>query len=146
LTRRGKRVGVSVQETCNLKLETCNIRRPMTTEEFETLVMEAVKELPEFFRRKMENVVVLTAEAPKPAQERKFGKNLLGLYEGIPISQRGAYYSGAMPDKITIFKKNIEAACPGEKEIKTEVKHVVMHEIAHHFGMDDDELKEKGLY
>mgnify|MGYP001574221410 CR=1 FL=1 len=118
----------------------------MTTAEFEKLVMRAIKELPEFFKRKMENMVVLVAETPEPAQERKFGKNLLGLYEGIPLLKRGAYYSGAMPDKITIFKKNIEAVCSGEKEIKKEVKHVVMHEIAHHFGIDDDELRQKGLY
>ena len=117
----------------------------MTSEEFEKLVAKAIKGLPKFFKSKMQNVVVVIAEAPDRAQARRFG-NLLGLYEGIPLLDRTSHYSGAMPDKITIFKKNIEELCSGAEEIEAEVRHVVMHEIAHHFGIDDDELKKKGLY
>jgi predicted Zn-dependent protease with MMP-like domain len=118
----------------------------MTPKEFEKLADKAVKGLPEFFRNKMQNVVVLVAGSPGLARERRFGRGLLGLYEGVPILDRGAYYSGAMPDKITIFQKNIEAQCSGREEIEQEVRHVVMHEIAHHFGITDEELRKKGLY
>jgi predicted Zn-dependent protease with MMP-like domain len=93
----------------------------------------------------MRNVVVVVAEAPERAQARRFG-NLLGLYEGIPLLDRTSHYSGAMPDKITIFKKNIEERCSTAEELEKEVQHVVMHEIAHHFGITDEELRQKGLY
>ena len=117
----------------------------MTLPEFEKLTAKAIKGLPEFFRSKMQNVVVVVAEAPGRAQARRFG-NLLGLYEGIPLLDRTSGYSGAMPDKITIFKNNIEERCSGAEEIEAEVRHVVMHEIAHHFGITDEELRQKGLY
>ena len=118
----------------------------MTSEEFEKLADKAVRGLPKFFKDKMQNVVVIVADSPDGAQERRFGRGLLGLYEGIPLLDRGTYYSGAMPDKITIFRKNIEANCSGGKEIAEQVRNVVMHEIAHHFGITDEELRKKGLY
>lgn len=118
----------------------------MTLEEFEKLAEKAVRGLPKFFQSKMQNVVLVAAEAPDRAQVRRFGHNLLGLYEGVPLLDRTAHYSGAMPDKITIFRKNIEAVCSGAEEIEKEVRHVVMHEIAHHFGITDEELRKEGLY
>ena len=118
----------------------------MTIEDFEKHTAAAIRRLPKFFRDKMQNVVVLVADAPGAAQARRFKGDLLGLYEGIPLPDRTAYYSGAMPDKITLFKKNIEARCSGAAQVEKEIRHVVMHEIAHHFGMDDAELLRKGLY
>ena len=118
----------------------------MTQEEFERLTAKAIRRLPKFFRDRMENVVVLVADSPGASREKRFGKNLLGLYEGISLLNRTAYYSGAMPDKITLFKNNIEAARGTPEEIQKEIQHVVMHEIAHHFGITDDELRQKGLY
>lgn len=118
----------------------------MTLEEFEQHTARAIRRLPKFFRDKMQNVVVLVAEIPTSAQQRRFRGGLLGLYEGISLLDRTAFYSGAMPDKITLFKANIEARCAGRTEIEKEIRHVVMHEIAHHFGMDDEELLRKGLY
>ena len=118
----------------------------MTLPEFEKLAEKAIKRLPGSFRSKMQNIVVVVAEAPGRSQVRRFGRNLLGLYEGIPLLDRTAYYSGAMPDKITIFKKNIEERCSTPGELEKEVRHVVMHEIAHHFGIDDERLKKEGLY
>lgn len=113
---------------------------------FEKIVEEAVKELPYYFKQKLENVAVIVRSAPGKEHKKRFGKNLLGLYEGIPLSNRGRSYSGVMPDKITIFQKNIEAVCSDKEEIKKEIRHVVMHELAHHFGIDDERLKRKGLY
>lgn len=118
----------------------------MTLEEFEKHTARAIRRLPKFFRDKMQNVVVLVAAVPRAAQERRFKGGLLGLYEGVPLLDRTAHYSGAMPDKITLFKDNIEARCPGAEELEKEILHVVMHEIAHHFGITDKELIEKGLY
>lgn len=118
----------------------------MTPEEFEKLADKAVKGLPEFFKGKMRNVVVIVAASPGRAQARRFGRGLLGLYEGVPLLDRGTEYSGVMPDKITIFQKNIEAVCSGPEEVEREVRDVVMHEIAHHFGITDEELRNKGLY
>ena len=118
----------------------------MTNAEFEKITAQSVKELPEFFKNKMDNVVVIVSETPSKSMERKMGRGLLGLYEGVPLSERGYDYSGFMPDKITLFKKNIETICSNEEEVKKKILHVVMHEIAHHFGITDEELREQGIY
>ena len=118
----------------------------MTPEEFEKLAVKAIKGLPKFFKEKMRNIVLVTGDRPTAAQERAFGGGLLGLYEGVPLLERGTGYSGAMPDKITLFQRNIERCCSTAGEVEEEVRDVVMHEIAHHFGTTDEELKEKGLY
>lgn len=110
------------------------------------MVAETIKGLPPFFREKMLNIVVIVRARPTLAQEKKYGKGLLGLYEGVPIADRGQDYSGAMPDKITIFKDSIETTFHKPEKIREELRHVVMHEIAHHFGISDAELKAKGIY
>ena len=118
----------------------------MTIDEFERATAAAIRALPAFFRERMVNIVVTVRARPAAAQTKKFRGGLLGLYEGVPQLNRGHFYSGAMPDKITLFKDNIEAACADGRDIKKEIRSVVMHEIAHHFGMTDKELIEKGLY
>lgn len=118
----------------------------MTLAEFEKETAAAIKALPAFFRERLENVAVLVRARPSAAQVKHFGGGLLGLYEGVPHLDRGQSYSGAMPDKITLFKVNIESARGEGGNLKREIRDVLMHEIAHHFGMDDEELLEKGLY
>ncbi|HCE98613.1 MAG: hypothetical protein A2X34_08645 [Elusimicrobia bacterium GWC2_51_8] len=118
----------------------------MTTEEFERAAAVAIRALPAFFKERMVNVAVIVRARPTEAQLRKLGGGLLGLYEGVPLLDRGHSYSGAMPDKITLFKDNIEAVCRDGRDIKSEIRDVVMHETAHHFGITDKELREKGLY
>ena len=118
----------------------------MTLEEFESLTAKALRRLPKEFRSRLDNVIITVKADPDTEQTRKLGKGLLGLYEGVPLSERGSFYSGAMPDKITLFKNNIEALGAEEGDIAARIRHTVMHEIAHHFGMDDEELIEKGLY
>lgn len=118
----------------------------MTIDEFEKLTARAVRSLPREFRARLDNVIVIVKAAPSKGQAARFGRGLLGLYEGVPLSDRGASYSGVMPDKITLFKKNIESLCRNERETGLKIRHTLMHEIAHHFGMGDDELLEKGLY
>jgi predicted Zn-dependent protease with MMP-like domain len=112
-------------------------------ERFEILVVEAVNGLPQELRELMENVDIVVQDVPDRSQRKAaHGKGLLlGLYEGIPLTERGGGYSLAMPDKITIFQAAIESICSTDAEIGHQVRKTVQHEIAHHFGMDDPTLE-----
>ena len=118
----------------------------MDREKFEELVARAVEELPEEFRERLENIDVVVEDVPSRSQLKGVGRGntLLGLYEGVPLTQRHSSYGLVPPDKITIFQKTIEAECSGkyESEIKAEIQKVVRHEIAHHFGIGDARLQE----
>jgi predicted Zn-dependent protease with MMP-like domain len=120
----------------------------MENEKFEKLVIKAVGSLPEEFRERMENIDVVVADEPTFRQlskiERKRGETLLGLYEGVPLTERSHSYGFVVPDMITIFQRPIEEMCKNDSEIITEVQRVVLHEIAHHFGISDDRLRELG--
>ena len=113
-------------------------------EKFEELVANALKAIPKFFRKKMENVeIVIEDYAPPYVQQRLkiHPYALFGLYQGIPLRKRGSWYGNVLPDKITIFKRPIEQYCKSEDEIKELVKKVVMHEIGHYFGLSEAELR-----
>ena len=120
----------------------------MELERFEEIVKRAVDNLPEEFREYMDNVDVLVEEYPTSAQMRKAnvssGSILLGLYEGIPRTRRSSAYGMVLPDKITIFRRAIESKCRNDDEIAAEIERVVKHEVAHHFGIDDERLHELG--
>ncbi|MDD5339401.1 MAG: metallopeptidase family protein [Dehalococcoidales bacterium] len=122
----------------------------MQTELFEQLVAEAIESLPQQIQDSLENIDIVVADEPTPEQlghrDLERGETLLGLYEGIPLTQRTFGYSGVMPDKITIFQKPIEKISRNNARLITEIQHVVKHEIAHHFGIDDDRLEEMGRY
>jgi predicted Zn-dependent protease with MMP-like domain len=122
----------------------------MDREKFEDLVDKAVKSLPKEFLDHLDNIDVLVTDLPAVNQLRrsnlKPNQILLGLYEGIPQTRRSSNYGMVLPDKITIFQKNIEAKCRNEEEIMAEIEHVVKHEIAHHFGISDYRLREIGKY
>jgi predicted Zn-dependent protease with MMP-like domain len=107
----------------------------MTKEEFEKIVKDAFDDLPKYFRKKLENIEIVVEDMPIGQ------KSLLGLYQGVPLKHRGVWYGNVMPDKITIFKQNIERLCRNEEEIRTLVTDVLIHEIGHYFGFDDDELQ-----
>ena len=110
---------------------------PVDLERFEQLVGDALDSLPDSLGRAMQNVaVVIEAEAP-PGR-------LLGLYEGVPLTERGNSYSGVMPDRITIFMRTICAASRNEAEVVETVRRTVIHEVAHHFGIDDGRLHDLG--
>ncbi len=126
-------------------------RRRFTREEFDTLVEEALESLPPALRERISNVVIVTENAPSPALLRRQGvprgDTLLGLYEGIPLTQRTSHYGNVVPDKITLFKAPIEAAAGYQADrIREQVRRTVIHELAHHFGIDDDRLEELGAY
>ncbi len=119
----------------------------MTKDFFEELVVEALENLPKEFADKLSNVDVVIEDEPTPLQHRKMNlrpnMTLFGLYEGIPQLRRGGNYGVGMviPDKITIFQKPIEAWSRSDEEIKERVRRTVLHEIGHHFGLSDLELK-----
>ncbi|MCK9446028.1 metallopeptidase family protein [bacterium] len=117
----------------------------MDIERFEKLVEEGIKDIPQKFLDKLDNVGIVVEENPTPEQLKKLKirKNyfLFGLYEGIPKTKRWGY-SDVLPDKITIFKNHIEQSAQSEEEIKKLVKETVWHEIAHHFGMNEKEVRE----
>ena len=109
--------------------------------DFEQLVSDALDELPDDVRDLMTNVAVTVEDEPPP------GQNLLGLYEGIPWGRRGPYYSGALPDKITIYRGPIERMTGRNPELlRRQVRRTVLHEIAHHFGISDERLVELDRY
>ena len=116
----------------------------MNCKEFEKTVKEGIKAIPKRFLEKLNNVSLCIEEEPTPYQLQKLRtrKNplILGLYEGVPQTKR-LYYGQVLPDKITIFKKPIEEVARSEEEIKEIVKNTVWHEIAHHFGMDEREVR-----
>jgi len=120
----------------------------MDTQRFEELVAKAVDELPAEISEYLDNVDIVVEDLPTPGQLRKSrtgrGYTLLGLYEGVPHTSRGSHYGMVVPDKITIFRKSIEAQCRNDNEIVREIGQVVRHEIAHHFGISDARLKEFG--
>ncbi len=121
----------------------------MDSQRFERLVGEAIEKLPEAFRERLENIDIVVADKPtrdqlKELRDKK--ETLLGLYEGVPLTERTHDYGFVTPDKITVFQRPIEAMCRNDTQIIAEIQHVVRHEIAHHFGISDDRLEELGRY
>ena len=104
---------------------------------FEDMVVTALDGLPEDLGRLMRNVAVIVEHDPGPP-------GLLGLYEGIPLTSRTSDYAGVLPDRITIYRREICRICRTEQEVADQVRRTVVHEIAHHFGIDDDRLHELG--
>jgi predicted Zn-dependent protease with MMP-like domain len=125
---------------------------PVTRERFEELVQEALDSIPDALWNSIENLVVTVEEWPARSQLESMGvepgRTLLGLYEGVPLTGRSRHYGLVAPDKITIFRGPILRVCPpgDEAAIRAQVRRTVLHEVAHHFGIDDDRLHEIGAY
>ena len=122
----------------------------MNHREFEIVVAEALDGLPDFIQEKMTNVEVLIE--PWPSQQALAragvprGHTLLGLYYGIPLTERTHNYAIVAPDTITLYQHPIEQAAGDPENVPHQVRHVVIHEVAHHFGISDDRLRELGAY
>ncbi|MCU1689895.1 MAG: hypothetical protein JWN20_1823 [Jatrophihabitantaceae bacterium] len=110
----------------------------MTEAQFEVLVADALDEVPERLMAMLDNVVILIEDAD-PSEP-----TLLGVYDGIALSERLSDYSFALPDRIVIYRTPLLELCDDEDELRDEVTITVVHEIAHHFGIDDDALHELG--
>ena len=109
----------------------------MSRERFEELVRDALDQVPDQLLAMMDNVVVLVEDDSEDGQ-------LLGLYEGHALTERGWHYGGVLPDRIMIYRHPILRICDSEEDVVEEVAITVVHEIAHHFGIDDDRLHELG--
>jgi predicted Zn-dependent protease with MMP-like domain len=110
----------------------------MPDERFDELVSEALDGIPPKLTAAMDNVVVLVEE------QHPEDPHLLGLYEGVALTERTTSYGGWLPDRITIFRAPILALCSTDDEVVEEITITVVHEIAHHFGIDDDRLHDLG--
>jgi len=114
---------------------------------FEVLVGEALDELPPELMKAISNVQVVVQDLPGPeAAGVRIAPSsiLLGLYTGIPLTQRGMGYAGVLPDRITIYQENIERVAGSPEAIRAQVRQTVIHEFAHHFGISDERLSELG--
>jgi predicted Zn-dependent protease with MMP-like domain len=110
----------------------------VTREHFEELVVDALNSLPPELGDAMENVAVVV-------EDRAARGTLFGLYEGVPLTRRGpSSYSGVMPDRITLYQETICGVCCSEAEVVAQVRKTVVHEVAHHFGINDPRLDELG--
>jgi len=104
---------------------------------FEEMVVTALDGLPAELGRLMRNVAVTVQHQPGPP-------GLLGLYQGVPLTSRTSQYAGVLPDQITIYRLAICAICRTEQQVADQVRRTVIHEVAHHFGIDDRRLTELG--
>ena len=123
----------------------------MERERFIELVQQALDKLPDQFRSRMDNVVVLVEDLPPEQQARERTlrprslrprKLLLGVFHGVPATQKSVFNIPAGPDTIVLYQKNIETVCSTEEEIREQVRLTVMHEIGHFFGMTEDQLRD----
>jgi predicted Zn-dependent protease with MMP-like domain len=113
----------------------------MTAAEFEAWAAEALESLPPELAGAMSNVAIVIEDEPPP------GLPLLGLYQGIPLTRRTSGYGGALPDKITLYRGPLERAYGRDREeLRAQVRRVVLHEVAHHFGIGDERLQELDRY
>ena len=116
----------------------------MTDEDFDALITKAMNELPQKYIKGLNNVAIIMADEPTPEQRDKMkldGQHLLlGLYEGIPLTQRGSNYNLVLPDKITLFKNSVLTVTHNETELYEQIKRTLWHEIAHYYGLDHDRI------
>jgi predicted Zn-dependent protease with MMP-like domain len=117
----------------------------LSLEEFNQVVTEVIGSLPKEFRDSIDNVEVVVADYPSRSMMRRVprGRMLLGLYQGVPQRQRGAWYGmrPVMPDRITLFKKNIESICSSREAVYHRIRKTLLHEIGHHFSLSDKDLR-----
>jgi predicted Zn-dependent protease with MMP-like domain len=115
-------------------------RLSLSDDEFQDAVGDALDQIPDELTRLISNVAVLVEDEPPPDEP-----DLLGIYEGTPLTERDGWWdAGSLPDRITIFKGPLERMCVDRDDLLDEIAVTVVHEVAHHFGVDDDRLHELG--
>jgi predicted Zn-dependent protease with MMP-like domain len=105
---------------------------------FEELVEQALDDLPEAFREKLTNVAIMVEDLPP--EEPKRGGLLLGLFHGVPRTEKSIFFSSP-PDRIFLYQRNIEAVCRSEAEVRRQIRATLLHEVGHYFGLNEDELR-----
>jgi predicted Zn-dependent protease with MMP-like domain len=120
----------------------------VTEEEFQEYMESALESIPDDFKSKFDNIVFIIEQHPSEHDLSRLGignkSDLLGLYSGIPYTHRNTWYAGANPDRIILFQKNIEPLCRTKEELIAKIREVVIHEVAHYFGMTDAEIRKAG--
>lgn len=120
----------------------------VSEEEFQEIMETSMESIPDAFKEKLDNIVFIIEDYPSNSDLSRLGmtdrRQLLGLYSGVPYTHRNTWYAGTMPDRIILFKKNIEALCGTKEDLSKKIKEVVIHEIAHYFGMTDKEIRKAG--
>jgi predicted Zn-dependent protease with MMP-like domain len=120
----------------------------VSVEEFERLVLEAIAEIPEALRMRLDQIVVDVEPAPRAEDLAELdvddATELLGLYHGTPLTERSIEAGVQLPDRVTIYQQNIEHMCQSRREIVEQIRTTVLHEIGHFFGMNEDDLFEVG--
>lgn len=121
----------------------------VTREQFAALVREVWEELPEPFARKLANTVLLVEDAPPPSLLRSLGLDpnrhtLFGLYRGVPLPRRGGTFGNCLPHTITVFYVPLVRRFPTKQRLRQEIERTIIHEVAHHFGMTEDEIRRLG--
>ena len=121
----------------------------MRRHEFEKLVLEALARIPAEFQEHLQNLDIVVKWRPSLAERREAGSDsddtLFGLYLGVPLSERGAYYNMALPDKIVIYQESHEQLFSSREEMVEEVRKTVLHELGHYLGIDEERLEELDL-
>lgn len=116
----------------------------VSDEEFEKIVRDAIDEIPPKYGAHIKNLAFVVEDEPSAEQRKKLklhdGMSLFGLYEGVPLTARGAGYNLVLPDKITIFKNPTESACNTLEQLEVQVRHTIWHEVAHYYGLNHDQI------
>jgi len=120
----------------------------VSEEEFQQMMDTAIETIPDVFKDKIDNLAFIIEPYPTESDLGRTGLkdkySLLGLYSGIPYTHRTTGYMGVTPDRIILFQRNIEALCNSMNELKEKIREVVVHEVAHYFGMNEDEIRRAG--
>lgn len=123
----------------------------MDRERFVELMEEALEELPSLFRDRLQNLAIMVEDEPEGQARLRPGSRagprrlLLGIFQGIPATQKSAFDIVTAPNRIVLYQKNIEAVCRNDEEIREQVRKTVMHELGHYFGMSEEQLRQAGL-
>lgn len=125
-------------------------RGPLDEDEFRAEVRQVLDSLPADFSKAIRNVQVLVEDRPSPQLLREIGsgpgRSLLGLYVGVPLTERSCFGVSPVPDRIILFRLPLIAACRNRAQLRREIRRTLLHELAHYFGIDDDRLRELGAY
>jgi predicted Zn-dependent protease with MMP-like domain len=112
-------------------------------ETFEQLVEEAWLKVPRRFRHRVRNVSIEVEDYPSGEIREDFGRNLLGLYQGVPLTERSTMWAHG-PDRIVLYQRNLESICHSEEELRAQIRQTLLHEIGHYFGMNERQLRDSG--
>jgi predicted Zn-dependent protease with MMP-like domain len=142
---------ISTDAPALAKPDTCGYHTAMERERFEELMEESLRELPAMFREKVENLAIMVEDEPEDQARFLHGPRggprrlLLGIFQGVPATQKSVWDIVTAPNRIVLYQKNIEAICRNDDEIRAQVRKTVMHELGHYFGMSEEQLRQAGL-